>query len=61
GIKIFIEGDMETNFGAESEGMAMQSLPCLRIQRIHIYSHQTYTILMKPRSTCWQEPDIAVS
>jgi len=27
GTKIFIEGDMETKFGAETEGMAIQSLP----------------------------------
>jgi len=27
GTKIFIGGDMETKFGAENEGMAIQSLP----------------------------------
>jgi len=32
GIKIFIGGDMVTKFGAESEGMIIQSLPHLGIQ-----------------------------
>jgi len=32
GTKIFIGEDMETKFGAEIEGMAIQSLPHLGIQ-----------------------------
>jgi len=36
GTKIFIGGDMETKFGAETEGMAIQSLPHLGIQPICI-------------------------
>jgi len=36
GTKIFTEGDMETKFGAETEGMAIQSLPDLGIQNIYI-------------------------
>jgi hypothetical protein len=26
-----------------------------------IYRQQTQTLLLMPRSACWQEPDIAVS
>jgi len=37
GTKIFIGGDMKTKFGAETEGMAIQSLPHLGIRPI--YSH----------------------
>jgi len=36
GTKIFIGGDMETKFGAETEGMAIQSLSHLGIQPIYI-------------------------
>jgi len=36
GTKIFIGGDMETKFGAETERIAIQSLPHLRIQPIYI-------------------------
>jgi len=41
GTKIFIGGDMETEIGAETEGMAIQILPYLGIQLIYIYNHQT--------------------
>jgi len=36
GNKIFIEGGMKTMFWAESEGMAIQSLPYLGIHSIYI-------------------------
>ncbi|EDL81679.1 rCG63029 [Rattus norvegicus] len=36
GTKIFIGGDMETKFRAETEGMAIQSLLHLEIQPIYI-------------------------
>jgi len=52
GTKIFIGRDMETKFGAETEGKAIQRLPHLGIQPIHTYSHQTQTILLMPRSAC---------
>jgi len=45
GTKIFIGGDIETKFGAETEGMAIQSLPTWG-SNPYIYSHQTQTILM---------------
>jgi len=35
-IKVFIGGDMETKFGVETEGMAIQSLPHMCIQPIYI-------------------------
>jgi len=41
GTKIFIRGDMETQFGAESEGMAMQSLPLTWGSSLYTYTHQT--------------------
>jgi len=37
GTKIFIGGDMEIKFGAETEGMAIQSLLHLGIQPIYIH------------------------
>jgi len=36
GTKIFIGGNMEAKFGAETEGMAIQSLPHLGIQPIYL-------------------------
>jgi len=36
GTKIFMEGDMETKFGEETEGMNIQLLPHLGIQVIYI-------------------------
>jgi len=44
-------GDTETKFGAETEGMAIQSLPHLESSPC-IYSHQTQTVLRMPRSAC---------
>ena len=59
GIKIYMGGDTETKFGAETEGKAIHWLSHLRI--LPIYSYQTQTLLWMPTSACWQEPDIAVS
>jgi len=36
GTKIFIGGDRQTTFEAETEGLAIQSLPHLEIQTIYI-------------------------
>jgi len=36
GTKLLIEGDMETKFGAETEGMTIQSLPYLGRQPFYI-------------------------
>jgi len=51
GTKIFIGGDMETNFGAETEEMTIQSPPHLGIQPIYIHPPNK-TILLMPRSLC---------
>jgi hypothetical protein len=59
GNKIFTRANTETKCGAETEGKAIQRLPHLGIHPM--YSHQTQTLLLMTRSTCWQEPDIAVS
>jgi hypothetical protein len=53
------KGNTGTKTGAETEGKAIQRLPHLRIHPT--CRHQTQTVLLMPRSTCWQEPDIAVS
>jgi hypothetical protein len=43
GNKIFMGGNTETKYGAETEGKAIQKLPPMGI---HIrYSHQTHTLL----------------
>jgi len=36
GTKLFIGGDIEAKFGAETEGTAIQSLPHIGIQSIYI-------------------------
>ena len=59
GNKILTGGNMEIKYGTETEGKAIQRLPHLGIHPI--YSNQMQTLLWMPRSTCWQEPDIAVS
>ena len=59
GSKILTGRNMETMYGAETEGKTIQRLPHLGIHTI--YSHQTQTLLQMPRSACLQEPDIAVS
>jgi hypothetical protein len=46
--KYFIEGNMETNCGAETEVKTMQRLPHLWIH--HKYSHQTQMLLWMPES-----------
>jgi hypothetical protein len=52
-------GNIETKYGAETEGKAIQRLPHLGIHPI--YSRQTQTLLGMLGSACLQEPDIAVS
>ena len=58
GNKIPTERVTETKCEAETEGMAIQRLPCLGIHPID--NHQTQTLLWMLTSACWQEPDIAV-
>jgi hypothetical protein len=48
-----------TKSGAETERKAIQRL--LHLGIYPICRHQTQTLLLIPRSTWWQEPDIAVS
>jgi hypothetical protein len=48
--KILTGANMETKYGAETEGKANQRLPYLGIHPI--YSHQTQTLLWMPRSAC---------
>jgi hypothetical protein len=48
---------METKLGADTEGKAIQRLPHLGTHSI--YRHQTQTLLLE--STCWNDPDTAVS
>jgi hypothetical protein len=50
GNKILTGGNMETKFGAETEGKTILRLPSLG--RHPIYSHQTQTLLWIPRSAC---------
>jgi hypothetical protein len=59
GNKIPMGGDTETMCGAETEGKTIQRLPHLGIHPL--YKHLTQTLLWIPTTTCWQEPDIAVS
>ena len=42
----------------ETEGKAIQRLPHLGINPI--CRHQTQRLLLMPRSTCWQQPGMAV-
>jgi len=52
-------GNMETKYGAETEGKAIQRRPHMGI---HLTcSPQTQLLLGMPRGACWQELDIAVS
>jgi hypothetical protein len=48
--KIPMGRDTETKSGAETEGKAIQRLPYLGAHSI--YSHQTQTLLLMPRSAC---------
>ena len=50
GNKIPMEEVTETKYGAETEGMTIQSLPHLEIQPI--YNHQIQTLLWIPTSAC---------
>ena len=50
GNKILTGGNMETKYGAETEGKAIQRLLHLGIHPI--CRHQTLTLLLMPRSTC---------
>jgi hypothetical protein len=50
GNNILMGGNMETKYGTETEGKAIQRLPHLGIYPI--YGHQTQTLLWMPRSTC---------
>jgi hypothetical protein len=59
GSKIPIGRDIETKYGAETEGKTIQRLPYLGIHPIH--SHQTQTLLWLPTSAYCHEPDIDVS
>ena len=60
----FLEGGTkylqeEIQCEAESEGKTIQRLPHLEIHPI--YSYKSQTLLWMPTSTCWPEPDIAVT
>jgi hypothetical protein len=50
GNKILTGANMETKCGAETERKTIQRLLYLGIHPI--YSHQTQTLLLMPRSTC---------
>ena len=50
GKKTPMEGVTETMFGAETEGMTTQRLPCLGIHPIN--NHQTQTLLRMPTIAC---------
>ena len=51
------KGNTETKRGADTEGKIFQRLHHLAIHPIN--RHQTQTLLLMPRSACWQEHDIA--
>ena len=53
------KGNTGTKCTAEIEGKAIQRLPHLGIHPI--CSYQTHSLLLMPRSACWQEPDMDVS
>ena len=53
------QGDTGTMNRAETEGKSIQRLPHLGIHPT--CRHQTQTLLLMPRSACWQELDTAVS
>jgi hypothetical protein len=57
--KLFLsKGNAGTVSRTETEGKAIQRWPHLEIHPI--CRHQTQTLLLMPRSTCWQESSIAV-
>ena len=53
------KGNTGTKNGVKTEGKAIQRLLHLGIHPIS--SHQIQTLLLMPGSTCWQEPDAAIS
>jgi hypothetical protein len=53
------KGNMETIYGAKTEGKDIHRLPYLGIYPI--YMHQTQTLFWMQRNACWQEAVIAVS
>jgi len=57
---MLIEGDMETKFGAETEGKAIQRLLHLGIWPKQIQPPNPDNIA-DAKSICWEEPGIAVS
>ena len=50
GNKILMGANIETKYGTETEGKAIQRLPHLKTHPI--YSHQIQTLLMMQRNTC---------
>jgi hypothetical protein len=50
GNKILTGANLETKYGAETKGKAIQTLPNLGIHPI--YRHQTQRLLQMPRSAC---------
>ena len=52
------KGSTGTKSGTETEGKVIQRLPHQGINPICCY--QTQTLLLMPRSACWQKPDKAV-
>jgi len=56
---ILTGGNTGTNCGSETEEKVIQRLPHLGIHPI--YSHQTQSLLLMPRSACSQKPDMDVS
>jgi hypothetical protein len=57
GNKIPMEGVTETNCAVETGGVTRQR----SYLGIHpTYNHKTQTLLWRPTSACWQEPDIVV-
>jgi len=57
--KILTGGNTGTKSGAGTEGKVIQRLPHLGIHPT--CSHQTQSLLLMPRSACWQEADMGVS
>ena len=57
--KKIMGGNIETKCGAETERKTIQIMLHLGIHPI--ISNQTQTLLLMPRSTCWQELDRVVS
>ena len=57
--KTLMGGATGTNTGADTEERIIQRLPYLGIHPI--CSHQTQSLLLMPKSVCWQEPDMDAS